>query len=251
MIRNDNRKITCIAIDDGASSLEILSGLIGKIPFLDLLGTYTNPLTAISFINSNKVDLIFSEVEMNGLNGIQLINSLKIKPLVILISVDEKYAIEGYNVDALDYILKPISFERLLKAVNKAHDVFFSFKGRDLHNIIEPQYVQQDIIFVKSDYRILKLNINDILFIEGFNDYVKIHLSNSNPVLTLLNLRTLEEKLPARVFVRVHRSYIVSLQKIDSIEKKRIKIGKRNIPISHSYFDAFFTLIEKLNIWFY
>jgi DNA-binding LytR/AlgR family response regulator len=250
-VKNDNRTIKCIAIDDDVSALELLAGFISKIPFLDLLATYTNPLTALSFINSNKVELIFSEVEMNGLNGIQLVNSLKVKPLVILVSVDEEHAIEGYNLDALDYILKPITFERLLKAANKAHDVFFSFKNRDMLSIIEPPNLLQDIIFVKSDYRILKLNLNDILFIEGFNDYVKIHLRNSNPVLTLLNLRTLEEKLPAREFVRVHRSYIVSLHSIDSIEKKRIKIGKRNIPISHTYFESFFNLIEKLNLWFY
>lgn len=248
---NNNQKIRCIAIDDDEYSLELITGLINKIPFLELSDAFSNPINAISYLNKNRVDLIFSDIEMNGLNGIQLINSLKIKPLVILISAYDKYAIEGYNLNALDYLLKPVPFDRFLRAANKAFDVFINDKTRDYVSVPEAQAIHQNSIFVKSDYRILKLNINDILFIEGFNDYVKIHTNDSRPVLSLLSLKTLEEKLPVYEFVRVHRSYIVSLHKIDSIEKKRIRIGKFNIPISHSYCESFFNSIEKMNFCFY
>jgi DNA-binding LytR/AlgR family response regulator len=250
-MQKDYQKIQCIVIDGDQSSLELMKVFINKIPFLDLSGTFLNPLNAINFINKNKVGLIFSDIEMSGINGIQLINSLKYKPLVILISANDKYAIDGYDVDALDYILKPVSFDRLLKAANKAYDLFITDKNRDFSSLPESQMNHQNSIYVKSDYRILKLDIDKILFIEGFNDYVKVHIQDSKPILTLLNMKILEEKLPINEFARVHRSYIVSLHKIDSIEKKRIKIGNYNIPISHSYSESFFNSIEKLNLCFY
>jgi two-component system, LytTR family, response regulator len=250
-MNSSNQKIKSILIDNESSSLESLSVQLKKIPFLDLSSSFTNPVAAINFIKRNKVDLIISEIEMNGLNGIQLINSLKIKPLVILVSSEPKYAIDGYEIDAIDFLLKPVNFDRLLRAANKAYDQFFGTKEKELSGNIVAQSFNQDIIFVKSNYRILKINLADILFIEGFNDYVKIHLINSNPVLTLLSLRNLEEKLPNMEFARVHRSYIVSLRKIDNIEKKRIKIGKYTIPISQSYFESFFNSMDKKNFYIY
>ncbi len=250
-MRSDNLKIKCIVIDNEQSSLELIKSYINKIPFLELTGLFNNPFNAISYVNKNKVDLIFSEIEMTGINGIQLINSLKTKPLVILVSAIDKYAIDGYNVNALDYLLKPFPFDRFLKAANKVYDEYINNRNSDFNNSYKSNTAHRDIIFVKSEYKIIKLNVNDILFIEGYNDYVKIHIGDAKQILSLLSLKMLEEKLPANEFVRVHRSYIVSVNKIDSIEKKRIIIGNHHIPISQSYHNNFFDFIEKMNLYLY
>ncbi len=250
-MQDDNPKIKCVAIDNENLSLELLKGFINKIPFLELAGAYINPLDAISFLNKNKTDLVFTDVEMTGINGIQLINTLNNKPMVIIVSAHTKYAIDGYSINALDYILKPFPFEKLLKAVNKAYDQFYNRQSYSVKGSEDNQKDNCSSIYVKSDYRILKLNLNEILIIEGYNDYVKIHTTNSKPILSLLNLKNLEEKLPAKEFVRVHRSYIVSVDKIDIIEKKHIIIGSHHIPISNTYNDNFFEVIEKKNICFY
>jgi DNA-binding LytR/AlgR family response regulator len=247
----DNPKIKCIVIDDENLSMDLLKAYIGKISFLELIGTFINPLDAISFLNKNKTDLVFTDVEMTGINGIQLISSLKKKPMVIIVSADNKYAIDGYSINALDYLLKPFPFEKLLKAANKAYDLYFNGLNYLHKNIDDLQTVRYNSIYIKSDYRLLKLYLNEILYIEGYNDYVKIHTLNSKPILSLLSLKNLEEKLPAIDFVRVHRSYIVSVDKIDIIEKKHIIINNHHIPISNTYNDYFFEVIEKKNICFY
>ena len=247
----ENTKIKCVAIDDEFLSLELLKGFINKIPFLELTGVFINPLDAIGFLNKNNTDLVFTDVEMKAINGIQLINTLNIKPMVILVSAHNKYAIDGYSINALDYLLKPFPFEKLLKAANKAYDLFFNGLKSFNSNSESLQKISINSIYVKSDYRILKLNLNEILFIEGYNDYVKIHILNSKPILSLLSLKNLEEKLPAMEFVRVHRSYIVSVDKIDIIEKKHIIISNHHIPISNTYNDNLFEIIEKKNLCFY
>lgn len=240
MLEN-NEKIKCIVVDDDILSLQLIKNSLSLIPFLDLRYTFENSFDALRYLNQNKVDLVITAVETKELNGIQLIKSLKNRPFVILTSFSDKYAIDGYNIDALDYILKPLAFERLLKACNKAYDVMINSEIKQAYSQ-QVHFFVQDSLFIKSDYKIIKIHLNDILYIEGCNDYVKIITSNSKPILSLLSLKALEEKLPSREFSRVHRSYIVSLKKINSIEKKRIKIENSFIPISQSYHNTFFRL---------
>ena len=243
-------KINCIIIDDDNLSLNSISESVKNTPFLNLIGTFTNPYDAVNFINRNKVDLIFTEIEMPGINGIQLVNCLKYKPMVIFISETEKYAIQGYDLDILDYMLKPYSFERFFKASNKALNEFYK-EDQSIGETKDTREQKKKNIFVKSDYKVIKIPIANILYIEGFNDYVKFFIEGSlNPILSLLSLKELEEKLPNNEFARVHRSYIVSVNKINTIEKKRILIGKRNIPISNSYYNSFFNQIERTGYYF-
>jgi len=244
-------KINCIVIDDDNLSLDLISESVNNTPFLNLIGSFTKPFDAVNFINRNKVDLIYTDIEMPEITGIQLVNCLKYKPMVIFVSETEKYAIKGYDLDILDYLVKPYSFDRFLKASNKALNEFFKetqtiSKPKDL-----PEQQNKNNIFVKSDYKVIKIPISSILYIEGFNDYVKFFIEGSlNPVLSLMSLKELEENLPKNEFARVHRSYIVSVNKINTIEKKRILIGKRNIPISNSYYNSFFNHIENSNYYF-
>jgi DNA-binding LytR/AlgR family response regulator len=245
-------KIKCIAIDPKKSSLDSICDLINKIPFFELKGSFSNPYDALHFLGANKIDLLFTEIEMPELSGIQLINSIKNRPLIIFVSASEKYAIEGYNLDILDYLLKPVTFERFLRCANKAYNELVNYnKPFENEPLKALGNINHDIIFVKSDYKIIRLATSNIMFIEGFNDYVKIFLEdNPKPVLSLLSLKVMEDRLPTPEFVRVHRSYIVSVNKINMIEKKRIIIEKHHIPISNSYYDSFYTVIKKMNICF-
>jgi DNA-binding LytR/AlgR family response regulator len=244
-------KVNCIAVDDDNLSLNLISESVKNTPFLNLVGSFTNPYDAVNFINRNKVDLIFTDIEMPGITGIQLINCLKNKPMVVFISETDRYAINGFDLDVLDYLIKPYSFDRFLKASNKALNEFYKVaQSENEPRSISDQKCRNNI-FVKSDYKVIKIPVSNILYIEGFNDYVKFFIEDSlNPVLSLMSLKELEENLPKKEFMRVHRSYIVSVNKISSIEKKRILIGKRNIPISNSYYNLFFDNIEKSNYYF-
>ena len=233
--------IRCIAIDDDAYSLGIIEGYIAKIPFLELLKTFDNAFHAIEFMDQEKVDLIFTDVEMPALTGLEFLGSLRHRPYSIIVSEQERYAVDAFNLEAIDYLLKPFSFERFLKAVNKVRG---QIRLQTLvHAPAQVEIQERDFIFIKSDYKTIRIQLDDILFIEGLKDYVKLHTADK-PVLSLLSLRTLEQGLPAHRFVRVHRSYIVALDKIDVIEKSRIKIGQHSITISEMYRDAFLKKIR-------
>ncbi|HEY9045319.1 MAG TPA: response regulator transcription factor [Ohtaekwangia sp.] len=230
--------MTCVAVDDEPLALDLLEDNIKKIPYLKLLKKCSNALEANNFLQNQPVDLVFLDIQMPGLTGIQFLQGLsKNPPLVIFITAYEKYALEGYNLDVVDYLLKPVSFERFLKAVNKAYDKFNSQK--------QPIVIQQQTnaapvtyLFVNSEYNLVRIDFSDIAYIEGLKDYVKIFLlSNQRPVITRMSMKSLEEKLPADQFVRVHKSFIVSLNKITSIRKGRISLLKAQIPISEHYKD--------------
>ena len=238
--------IKCIAIDNDPVSLKLLEEHISGIPFLNLLKSFQNPFDAIEFLSKEQVDLLFTEVELPSLNGVQLIRSLSNQPMVVITSANDKYAVEAFQIGALDYILKPISFDRVVRAANRARECF---NNRSFHIKLNPNALEDayDYIFVKSDYKIIKINLEDILLIEGLKDYVKIHTFERS-VLSLLSLKGLETRLPSSLFIRVHRSYIVALNKIDSIEKSRIKIEKYYIPISDLYKEAFFKRIQSQNL---
>ena len=235
----------CIIIDDEVLALELLRSYIGKIPFLELAGSFADPFDAMDYLMKNPVDLVFTDIEMNDINGVQLISSLSNRPMVIFISAYQQYAIDGYSLDAIDYLLKPVPFDRFLKAVNKAYD---AYNQRESPRLKEAPAVVaapvRDHIFIKTDSRLVRLLFADVLFVEGYGDYIKIHLRDGKILLSLQNMGSFEAKLPPN-FARVHRSYIVAIDKIEEIERKRIKIGKHIIPISESYQEAFLARINN------
>ena len=235
--------IRCIAIDDNAQDLEFVENCIAKIPFLELLKTIDNAFHAIEFLDSEKIDLIFTDVEMPALNGLEFLGSLRHRPYSIIVSEHGRYAVDAFNLEATDYLIKPFSFDRFLKAVNKVRE---QIRLRTSEHVPAQGGTQErSVIFIKSDYKTVRINVNEILFIEGVKDYVKLHTTDK-PVLSLLSLRALEQGLSPERFVRVHRSFIVALDKIDVIEKSRIKIGQHSITISDMYRDAFLKKIRQL-----
>jgi len=194
-------------------------------------------------MDKEEVDLIFTDVEMPSLTGLEFLGSLRRRPYFIIVSEQERYAVEAFNLEATDYLLKPFSFERFLKAINKVRE-HIRLKT-PVQASAQSEIPGRDFIFIKSDYKTIRINVNDILFVEGLKDYVKLHTAEK-PVLTLLSLRALEQGLPCERFMRVHRSYIVALNKIDTIEKNRIKIGQHTITVSDMYRDTFLDRIQPL-----
>lgn len=241
--------LRCIIIDDEPLALDLLEDDISKIPFLTLTHKFQSPFEAIPLLKSGQVDLIFLDIQMPDITGLEFLKSLETKPLVIFTTAYDQYALEGYNLDVIDYLLKPIPFDRLLKAAGKAQDYF---KARNPTQQSAPRQpgleeTYPDYIFVKSGYDILRVNIKDILFIEGLKDYVKIFVP-PHPILTLMNLKAIVDKLPPNKFVRVHRSYIVALDKIKAIRKSKIIIDSKEIPIGEHYKEAFFQIINEKNL---
>ena len=224
--------IRCIAVDDEKLVLELLIDNIKQVPYLQLVKACKNALEAIEVLQKEKIDLIFLDIQMPRLSGLQLIQTLQQPPMVILTTAYEQYALEGYNLNVVDYLLKPVSFERFLKACNKAKELF------DLKND-KPSLQKEenaDHLFVNVEYTLVKILFTDILFIEGLKDYIKIHLASSpKPVLTKMTLKAMEEKLPAGKFIRVHKSYIAAADKITVIKRDLLYIGDHEIPVSDFY----------------
>ncbi|NSL90434.1 LytR/AlgR family response regulator transcription factor [Chitinophaga solisilvae] len=233
--------IKCIAVDDEPLALEIIEDYIRKVPFLNLAGKFENAATALHFLREEPVDLVFLDIKMPDITGIQFLKSLKYPPLVVFTTAYGEYALDGFNLDVVDYLLKPVPFERFLKAATKASEILAvtQQKGAPL----EAAWVN-DYIFIKTEYKIIKINLEDILFIEALKDYTKIYTHNL-PVLTLRSLKSFETRLPADKFIRVHRSYLVSLNKINSVEKNTVMIANQSIPISDGYRDRFYDVINK------
>jgi len=235
--------INCLAIDDEPLALDLVEDNIRKVPFLNLVKRCKNAMEAIEIIQKEKIDLIFLDIEMPGITGINFLKTFNNRPMVIFITAYEKYALESFELDVLDYLLKPVSFERFLKAVNKAHE-YYTFNNKISNT--KPT-TENRCIFVKADYKIIKINIDDILYIEGLKDYIKIY-TGPKPILTLSSLKAIEEKLPSEEFIRVHKSFIISVNKIDSVNKSRVVIGSKEIPISDFYRDEIFKFIQKNNL---
>lgn len=238
--------INCIAVDDEPLALELLEDNIKKIPFLNLQAKFTNAISALEFLQNENTDLIFLDIEMPHLSGLGMLKTLKNRPLVIFITAYEKYALQGFELDVLDYLLKPVPFDRFLRAAGKAKD--FLYYTRQIPELVSernPENEETNFIFVKSDYKIVKIEIDDILFVEGLKDYIKIYARNEKPIITLSSLKAIESRLNGTDFVRVHKSFIISVKKIDSISKSRINIGTHTIPISDSYRDILFGIIGK------
>ena len=229
-------KYTCIIIEDEPLALEKTRDFVNKVPFLNLTGTFDNALTGLAYLNSNKVDLLFLDINMDELTGIELLESSKINSQVIITTAYQEYALKGYELHITDYLLKPFTFNRFLQAVNKAQENL-------VHHASESQ---PNFIFVKTENRLEKIMLSDIVYIEGMRDYRRIHTTNKNiKVMTLQNFSEFETLIPSSVVCRVHKSFMVSLDKIISIERSRIKISDQLIPISETYKEAFFQLINS------
>lgn len=228
--------LTCLAIDDEPLALELMEDNISKVPYLKLVATCSNPLQAMKILQEQPVDLIFLDIQMPGLTGLQFIQSLSNKPMFILVTAYEKYALEGYNLDVVDYLLKPVSLERFIKACNKAWELHELRTGSKAGGNTE---TTQEYFFVNVDYSHLKVEFADIAWIEGLKDYVKIHLkSTARPVVTRMSMKSLEDGLPASQFVRVHKSFIVSKKHVTAIRKNSVFINDMEIPVSEGYKDA-------------
>jgi len=230
----------CIAVDDEPLILDLLVDNIRKVPFLELKGQCNNALEATAILHKEQVDLIFLDINMPGLSGIQFVNSLKHPPMVIFITAYKEYALEGFNINAIDYLLKPVSFERFLKACNKAQDLF-SLQQKNMHPV-----TGQDYFFVYVEYNQVKITIGNILYIEGMKDYAKIFLTTApKPVMTKMSLKTLEEKLSGHRFARIHKSYIVSVDKISVVKRDLVCVGQTELPLSETYRGNLNAMIEK------
>jgi two-component system, LytTR family, response regulator LytT len=233
--------ISTIAIDDEPLALQLVTGYIEKTPGLKLAGKFDNPLDAVEFMAREKIDLIFVDIQMPDLSGIEFTRSMVRGPKVIFTTAYEKYALEGFRLDVVDYLLKPFSYEEFFKAVRKVQNLI-KHEGTALNQV----EANAEFLFLKSDYKIKRINFNDILYIEGLKDYVKVYTANDpKPVLSLTSLKTLETKLPETKFMRVHRSFIVNLDKIATIERSRIIFGKAYIPVSDQYKDKFQEYLNK------
>ena len=239
----DTLTYSCIAIDDEAPALEKITRFIEKVPYLKLKSTFNNGLDALTYLKRNKTDILFMDIQMDDLTGLQVIELLDVKPVIILTTAYEQYALKGYELDVSDYLLKPYSFERFLKAVNKSMKVIEEKQATPV-NIAKEHEGNHDYIFVKTEYRIQKIFTDKILYIEGMKDYLKI-VTSEEGIMTLMNFASILELLPASDFIRVHKSYIVALDKIESIERDRIIISKNRIPIGETYRNTFFKIISN------
>ncbi len=240
-------KLHCIAIDDEPLALDIITAYCHRIPFLDLLRTFDNAIDTLEYLRDNPVDLIFLDIQMEGLTGIQLLYALKNKPHVILTTAYDSYAVQGFDLDVTDYLLKPISLERFIRAVNKVVDRMQ--KERDPEPAPKQQppvtpEAESEYFFVKTETRIEKVLASEILYVEGMGDYWRI-VTSKKRIMTLMNAKGIEEILCEPRFCRVHKSWFVALDKIEFVERKHIKIGNERIPVSDTYQKHFFDLIER------
>ena len=227
-------KYSCIIIEDEPLALEKTKDFVTKVPFLNLSATFDNALTGLTYLNNNRVDLLFLDINMDELSGIELLESSKITSQVIITTAYQEYALKGYELQITDYLLKPFTFNRFLQAVNKAQQ-----------NLAQRMADKQvDFIFVKTENRLEKVMVNDILYIEGMRDYLRIHTTNKK-IMTLQSFSELEQLLPSHLVCRVHKSYMIAINKIDAIERGRIKIADQLIPVSETYKEAFLQLINS------
>jgi len=238
--------LNCIVVDDEPFALGLVCSFIEKTPFLKLAGSFSNGIKALEMLHEQAIDLIFLDIQMPDITGIQLARLLERKPggagpRIIFTTAYNNFALEGYKVDALDYLLKPFDYEDFLRAANKARAY-----AEMLKTVPEMSVSSEEYIFLKVEYNLIRVAIKDIIYIKGLKDYVMVYLeSTDRPVLTLTSLKSLEQRLSPKKFMRVHRSYIVALEKINSITKNSIHIGDVNITIGDQYKDTFNEYLSK------
>jgi len=231
-------KLRCIVVDDEPLGRNLMVENIHLIPFLELVGTAKNAFEAMELMESHTIDLIFLDIQMPGMTGTKFVESLTQKPMIIFVTAYEEFAVESYNLEVIDYLMKPVSVERFTKAANKAYERF-NLVGK------EERSTELDYMFVNVEYSLVKVNFDTITHIEGLKDYIKIFVTTAtHPILTKSTLKGIEEKLPAGKFLRVQKSYIVNLDKIESIRNHRISIGKFEIPVSDSSMESLLDAIK-------
>lgn len=233
--------LNCAIIDDEPLALEMMSDYVQKTPFLTLTGAYNSAVQAIKTIRENPVDLLFLDIQMPELSGLEFAKVLPKRTKVVFTTAFPQYAVEGYEVEAFAYILKPISYDAFLKVAKRAYDWFSqSEKAKN--------YAKDRFIFVKSDYKLVRIDLDDILFIEGLKDYVRIYTENGDKIMSLMNMKTLEDFLPKPEFLRSHRSYIVHMNKVKCLDRFRMNIGENYIPVSESYKDVILAYLDNHTI---
>jgi len=228
------KKIKCLVIDDEQPSKDIIEKYIAGVESLELAGSCNNAVEALSFLQSNTVDLLFLDIQMPHILGTNFIRTLKNPPKVIFITAYRKYAVEGFELDAVDFLMKPISFDRFLKAVNKVLELNLQKNVKEADKPDEPKEAAQPFLYFRSDRKMVKVLFNDILYIEGLRDYIRIY-TTTKTIVTKHQLASLQEMLPADAFLRIHRSYIVSVSKIDSYDADIIEIAKKELPIGRLF----------------
>ena len=234
-------KITCIAIDDEPLAVKKISAYIQKTPFLELVAECRSAFEAMEIINNRTIQLIFIDINMPDLSGLEFVKSLADKPYIVFTTAYSEYAVEGFQEDAADYLLKPVTYSSFLKAANKVKNLIELNANRQKESI----RATTNHLFVKSDYKLIRIELDDIKYIESQHEYIKIHLINSAPVMTQLSMKAIEEQLPSDRFMRVHRSYIVNLKKISVVERNRIVFdGKVYLPVSDQYKEIFQEYID-------
>lgn len=240
-------KLECIAVDDEPLALGLVCAFIEKTPFLNLAGRFSSAVEALQVINSKPIDVIFLDIQMPDLTGIELARVLEKAgnkaPRIIFTTAFNQYALDGFRVDAIDYLLKPFNYEEFLRAASKAQAYVELVQKASSAGSPEPK---DEYLFLKVEYQLVRIAYDDILYTEGLKDYVKVHLkSDPKPILSLTSLKALEEKLPASKFMRVHRSFIVNLDKISAVTRNTIQIGATSIPVSDQYKEAFNQFLSK------
>jgi len=234
-------KIKCLAIDDEPLALQQISAYIDSTQFLEKMALCQSAFEAIEFTDQQPVDLMFVDINMPDLNGLDFVKSLKNKPYIIFTTAYSEYALEGFKVDAVDYILKPISYDEFLRAVNKVRDRMTTTAAATSETVT----MNKESLFVKSEYKLIRIQLADIKYIESANEYIQIHLETEKPITTLVRLKTIEGELPKDKFMRVHRSFIVNLEKVKVIDRNRIVFDKVYIPVGEQYKDEFQKFVDK------
>ena len=234
--------LRCLAIDDEALALELLEDNISKVPFLELIASTDDPLEALKMLQANTIDLVFLDIQMPGLTGLQLINSLSVKPMFILVTAYEKFALDGFDLNVVDYLVKPVALPRFIQACNKARELHL-LKQKP---VSEGAGRETGYMFINVDYSHLKVVFADITWIEGFKDYIKIYLKHTpHPVVARMSMKGIEDQLPAAMFIRIQKSYIVSRDSITAVRKNSVFIGTTELPIGENYKEAVNKLIGR------
>ena len=236
--------INCIAIDDEPLALELLEDNIAQVPYLQLVGKCSNAIDALKLLKEINVDLVFLDIQMPGLTGLQFIQSLTVKPMFILVTAYEKFALEGFNLNVVDYLVKPVPLERFIRACNKAQELFELKKG---NFVAGERNKDDDFFFINVDYSLVKVMYNNIIWIESLKDYIKIYLNdNTKPIVARLSLKSLEDELPPSMFLRIHKSYIVSKNFISSVKKSSVLLdNKTELPVGENYKDRIDELVGR------
>lgn len=238
--------INCLIVDDEPLALDLLEDNINRIPNLKLIGKCSNAFEAMQSLQKESIDLMIIDIQMPGLTGIQLLQSVTFPPLVIFVTAYEQYALKGYELNVVDYLLKPVDFERFVKAIHKASELHqLRLQKREAGPLTHSEPVEeQSSFFVNADYQHIRIHIADITHIEGLKDYIKIHLTTqSSPVITRMSLKSMEDRLSSSQFLRVHKSFIVGIKHVNALRRNRIMVGSTEVPVSDNYREAIDSLL--------